>query len=314
MIVTLHDLNARGPVKAPRHAVVKQLVIPPWRWASLLAVFAAFLHYKAHARVHGPMIEDVIAATGTSLQPVSSTFAVWGPLLLVLLGYAMFQLVEDQRIVQVYDRVSRHVVALAALSSLQLVTIDSGIYVAAPIAIGFAAIAADAYRRVHEEIVAERTRPWVSIPFGLVLGYGVAIALPAADAMITAAGCPSSAPGIALAVGAGIAAVNAGMRYRDPILPGFVAWAFLAIAASGPAKVATLHATLLIGAACAAVAILIAAIRLDTIFGSSPSQHTKPTTRDRRPTRPTPTSAYGSARHRMQRGSLAATALRARFR
>jgi len=188
--------------------------------------------------------------------------AAWMVILFGLLTAGVYQLAGDQRRVSLHDRVSRPVTIMLALISAQLATIDViGLYGTTVLAIGAAAAAGLAYLRAQTEIAAGRARAWLGLPLGLSAGYTGALALAAIDASIARAGCPSAAPGLALVIAAAAAAIRGGLTFRDPALPAMTAWALSSISAANRGTTAE-GAALLAGAACATIAIVIAATRM----------------------------------------------------
>lgn len=267
MVFTLRDLNVRGPIKATRPSTVSNPGVPMWRWGSLGAVIVALAYERIHHRAGEPGVIDAIA--GSRLAPVDAVLASWAMILLGLLTYAVFQLAESQRRASVYDRASRPLALACGLAIAQLVALQAGagIGVVAGLAGASAGIALLAYRRVQAEIEAGRASPWVGAPFSVLLGYTGCVAIAALDVALLRAGVTSTVPAIALLVAAGAAAVHLGLSRRDALLPAFAAWSLTSIgAARPPAIIAT--SSLLAGALCGAVAIVIAATQLTARFGS----------------------------------------------
>lgn len=248
------DSDQRWPVKPAHRAAPKP--VSPWRWFALLAVVVAFAHDRLPARLDGSL-EARLLRTGSTLVPVHSTFVAWRLILLLLLGYAVFQLAKGQRTVAVHDLVSKHVVVASLLASLLLVSPPSIGTTMVPLATALAIIAASAYVRVQSAVVVRRVPSWLGVPFALLLGFTMIVAL----AAIAAAGLPTSII-IVVASAVCIATIWSGLHFGEPALPGFVAWIFTSICAENRSEVGVVSAALLGGGACAAVAILIAATRL----------------------------------------------------
>lgn len=264
MVFTVHDLSVRGQVRSAKRTALDTSRISRWRRLSLLALIVAIVHHEIHLSAGGESIAGVLGGSQTPVVPVPSLFTLWLPILLVLAGYAVFQLADDQRRISAYDRVSRHLAAVGALSSLLLFSIQiADLALAAPVAVALAAVAGHAYLRVHTEIGDHRAPRWLGVPIALLFGFTGIVAVGFVDAIMIAAGCPSSAPAISLMIGAGALAIHLGLHHRDLVLPGFVAWALTGICATDRAASNVASAALLVGAMCAAVAIVIAATRLD---------------------------------------------------
>ncbi len=266
MVFTLHDLEVRGPIKPTRYRGAEDTTIPISRWFSLLAVVAAFGCFKIYGQLElGSSLETVLVQAGSSLTPVHSTFVAWNLILLVLLAYAVFQLFPEQRKLAAYDRVSRHVVLASLVATLILLTLRwEAIWLTAILTSGLAIVAGSAYQRMHREVSEHRAPAMLGIPFALLLGFSLVVAIAAADAAIVTAGCPSSAPPLLLLCGAGVGVVYLGLRFRDAALPGFVAWLATGICAASHNDTAISGIALLVGLLCVATAVLIAATRVHT--------------------------------------------------
>lgn len=251
MVITVRVPDLREPIRRFVMAGVSS-----WRWVGLVAVAAASAHHQIAGR---DALASVIAPAGASLVPLDFVYGVWGSVLLVLLGLAFVGLLEDQRRVAFHDRVSGHIVAASLLSSVQLVMLAlANIHVTAAIAVLLALVALDAYRTTQRAIRAGETIRWVGAPFALLLGASGAIAMVSIDAAITAAGCPSTAPALALVIGAGLAATRLGGEAREPLLPAYFAVVLIGLcAASVPASIVS--AALIMGVVCGATAMLIVA-------------------------------------------------------
>jgi len=261
MISTLRELSMRGPVRAPRHAMVSPAEIPAWRWAALVAVFVAIAHDKIHREAGEVVLAQRLA--GARLAPAPSVFDAWSKILYALLMYTVFQLGEAQRRLWVYDRASRPVTLVCVLAGAQLAALQagSGLATVAAISIASALAAGVAYHRVHGDIADGSATPWIGVPFSLVLAYTAGTALAALDAVIAGAGGTSAAYAIAPVAVAGVGAIYAGLARRDAMLPGFTAWILTSICTlRPPAAVAT--AALIAGVLCATAAVVIAAAQL----------------------------------------------------
>jgi hypothetical protein len=258
MVFTVRDLDVRGPARR-RPAAPAPTRIPAWRWISFITVIAAITHHKLHAQLAGPSLEELLAASCSALVPVHSGFAAWGVILLVLLGYAAFQLLADQRAVPVYDRVSRQLVLTSLLASLLLLALPwHAPWSMVTVTCALAVVAGSAYVRVHHAVAERRGPSWIGIPFALLFGFTVVIAIAGLDGLFATAG---SWPAIALLVGAGLVVVALGLHHRDPALPAFVAWLITGISAANRAAPVIAGCALLVAGACAATAILVAVTR-----------------------------------------------------
>ena len=262
MVSTLRELSMRGPVRAPRHAVVSPTEIPAWRWIALVAVFIAIAHDKIHRQAGEVGLAELLA--GARLAPSAGVFHAWPLILFVFLAYAVYQLGEDQRRLSVYDRASRPAALVCVLGSAQIAALQAGggLAVAAALAAASALTAGVAYHRVHDEIAADRATAWIGVPFSLLLAYTSGTALAALDAVLVNAGGTSTISAVALIAGAGAASISVGLWRRDAVLPGFAAWFLASIcAARPPAAIAT--TALIAGVLCATAAIVIAAAQLE---------------------------------------------------
>lgn len=307
-------MSLRGGVRLTR-TVTPDAGISYWRYLVVVAGALMLTHAVVHGAAEGVTVKCVLSAAPTSLVPTAGVFLLWPVVAIGVLAYGLFALAPDQRRVAIHDDVARHVVLVALLSSLQLITlVYADVYLQALIALLAAVAAGAAYVRIHDAIVgrtaragdavapatlpndagrlrrsssierilaqreaAEREaarqavgmptpppdalRPAVGAPFALLAGYTAMIAIGFTDAAITTAGCPSSAPALALVLGVAVLAVRAALLYRDPMLSGFTALALTTMVASHPtAAIASL--TLLAAGVCGALAILMAALRI----------------------------------------------------
>jgi hypothetical protein len=262
MISTVRELSMRGPVKAPRHAMVSSAEIPAWRWGALLATFIAIAHDKVHRQAGEIGLAELLA--GARLAPSAGVLEVWSLILFAILAYAVLQLGEEQRRLSVYDRASRPLALVCVLVSARLAVLEQGGGLAGATAftVATALAAGAAYHRVHAEIAEGRARGWIGVPFSLLLAYTAGTAGAALDAAIVGAGEPSAVTAVALIAAAGLGAIYLGLTRRDVVLPGFVAWMLTSIcAARPPAVIAT--SALIAGALAAMAAIVIAAAQLE---------------------------------------------------
>jgi hypothetical protein len=202
--------------------------------------------------------------------PVSSAFSLWTVIHVILFGYAVAQLGENQRRVVAYDQISKLVVLACVISSLQLSLLQLGdVSVIAAVSSVLAVVACVAYVRIHREVVADRVSPWVGIPFALLLGWSGLIAMASVDGAIMTAGCPSVVPTVTLLALGGGTSVYLGLEHRDFVLPGVLAWMLTAICAANRVAPVIATSALLVGGVCALAAILIAATR------TAPSQESR---------------------------------------
>ncbi|HEU0032301.1 MAG TPA: hypothetical protein VFQ53_16835 [Kofleriaceae bacterium] len=237
---------------------------PPGRWLALLAIVATFAHHRLHGLQGSAGLEPMLARLGGALIPAHSAFVAWGGLLIVLAIYGVAQLREDQRRLAIHDRVSFHVVAMCALASTALVMVDQPAWLTTAAIVALAAVALSAYLRVTAELDHPEMPRAVAIPFALVLGYALVMAIAFLHG-VTASALAERGQlilAIALVVGAAALALALGWRRRDAVLPGFVAWLLASIAADHRDSIAIVGAVLLAAAACAAIAVFIAATRL----------------------------------------------------
>jgi hypothetical protein len=263
MVSTVRDLSMRGPIRSTRHTVVDEGV-PAWRWVALVAVVLAIAHGQIHRQASEATLADLIRGAGGGLLPAPAVIGAWTAILFGLLTTAVFALADDQRRISLHDRVSRPVTVMLLAISAQLAAIDViGLYGSTVLAIAAAAAAAVAYLRAQAEIAAGRARTWLGLPLGLAAGYTAVLAVAAIDASIARAGWASAAPGLALAIAVAAAAIRSGLTFRDPAVLAITAWALSSVSAANRGTTAE-GAALLMGAACATVAIVIAATRVGT--------------------------------------------------
>lgn len=259
MISTLRELNMRGPVRSPAVAM-PSMQIPTGRWISLAAVGAALVIDRCLGGATAALAEQL--AERTALAPARLLVAAWPTLLVALVAHGAFQLAEDQRGVEVHDRVSRYVAGFGALTIVAAIASTSNLVVAAGAWLAAAVVIGQAYRRVHHELAAGRAPAWLGALFGAALAMATAFAIGAADAAIAAAGCPSSAPTCALVIGGAVIAVRLGLALRDWVFPGVLALDLLMVCSHDRTTTGLAGAALLAGFACAAAAIALGGLRL----------------------------------------------------
>ena len=266
MVITIPDPDA----PAPRRGLVKVAEVPTWRRLSFLAIAAAAVMFQLYP---GSTVAELLIARSAPLAPPMPLAPI---VLLGLFGYAIYQNVESQRFIRVHDLVSRHLAAIAVLSAMQLVTTDRSLYLATATMFLLAILAGSAYLRVHTEIDAGRAPRWIGLPFALLAGYSGFVCIGALDASITMAGCPSSAPTIALPIA--LAAITMALAFRasDAALPTLAAWLATSIPAAHRGITNVQGAALIAGAICAAVAVLIVVTRVAAPSGQparQPARH-----------------------------------------
>jgi len=267
MVITLPDPDA----PAPPRGLVKVAEVPTWRWLSLAAIAAAIGHLYLNSLHSGSTLGQLLTARSAGIAPPLPLAA---GVLVALLGYAVFQHAESQRFIRVYDRVSRHLVAIAVLWSAQLVAAEHSLELATATICLLSVLAISAYLRVHGEIAANRAPRWIGLPFALLVGYSSFVAVGALDASIAAAGCPSVAPTIAMLVALAAITIGSSLRASDPALPTLIAWLVTSVPAAHRSVVNVEGTALIAGALCAAVAVLIVATRF-----AAPTQHRHPARR-----------------------------------
>jgi hypothetical protein len=251
-----------APSQLSRYERVKAIPAAPWRWMALGAVVAAFVHDRLGARSGAWAIEGHVSSIG----PAPSAFVTWTVIQVVLIGYCLAQLFEEQRPVAIHDRLSRLVVVVALLSSVRLTMMVQGNpWITTAVSISIAVASAVAYLRIRHEIVAHRASGWIGLPFSLLLGWTTLIAGASLDAAIRAAGYPSLAAAVTIVVLAA-GALYLGLQFRDFVLPAGVAWLLISICASNRLAAPLATGVLLAGSLCAIVGIMIAATR----FSRSP--------------------------------------------
>ncbi|MEJ7603126.1 MAG: hypothetical protein WKG01_34885 [Kofleriaceae bacterium] len=244
MVIAIPDPDA--PVRRPDP--IKVAEVPTWRRLSLVAVIAALIHAQLYP------IGEQLAARGAVIVPATLRVVV----LLGLLGYAIYQNAASQRFVQIYDRVSRHLVVIAVLASMQLLTAQRSLYLATATDVVLAIVAGAAYLRIH----AGSHSRWIGLPFAVLAGYASFVAVGGLDASIALAGCPSIAPTIALLLGLGMITMALSLRASDPALPALVGWLATTIVAADHAVTNVQGAALLAAGSCVATAGLIVMTRV----------------------------------------------------
>jgi hypothetical protein len=275
MVSTLRELNVRGPVIQRRRPQTKvrgiaaDPALPRRRRLAVASLAFAFVHFRFHVLADHATIGDALPAGGSLLS------SLWGPVLIAMLVAAGYQLADARR-GTAYDCVARHVIAVGLLASLVLVSFELSLALALPFVLALAGIAADAYRRIYREIVAQRASARLGAPFALLAGYTAMLALATLDAAITWTGCPSSAPTISMIIAAGAMASHLALRNRDAVMPLLVAWMLVGLVAARP-PTAIEHAALLMTAICAIVGIVTAA----TILGARAAAAKQPDRRTR---------------------------------
>lgn len=270
-------MSRRGALRLKRTA--PDLAVSHWRHLVIVAAALVLTHAFVHGAAHELSVEAALRASPTTLVPVSAVFLAWPAIAIGLLCYGLYAIAPDQRPLGIHDQVSRHLVAAALLASLQLITlVHANPYLNAGIALALAGVAIDAYRRIHgtltkleaEAKYGREVARSAAAPFALLAGFTTMTALGFTDAAITAAGCPSTAPALALVVAAAALALRAGLHYRDSVAPAFASVALTTIVAAHPtASIASL--TLLAGGLCGALAIFLAALQLSALRKLTPT-------------------------------------------
>jgi hypothetical protein len=259
MVISLPDPDAPAP---RRGGLVKVAEVPTWRRLSLLAIGIAVAMFHLYP---GLSLGEVLIAGSAPLAPPMPLGAI---ALVAMLAYALYQNAESQRFIRVYDRASRSLVAIAVLSCMQQVTAGRSLYLATASCFLLVILAASAYLRVHSEIAANRAPRWIGVPFALMVGYFAFVLIGALDVSITMAGCPSSAPTIALPLALAGITIALALRASDAALPTLIAWLVTSIPAAHRGITNVQGAALLAGAICVAIAVLIVATRV-----AAPSGH-----------------------------------------
>lgn len=272
-------MTRRGALRLKRTA--PDLAVSPWRHLAIAAAGLMLAHAFVHSATLAVSVESALRASPTSLVPVSPVFLAWPVIAICLLGYSLYAIAPDQRPFAIHDQVSRHVVATALLASLQLVTlVHADPYLNAGVGLALAGVAIDAYRRIQAALATleadarygREVARSAAVPFALLAGFTSLTAVGFTDAAITFAGCPSSAPSLALVLAAAALALRAGLRFRDPVVPAFTTVALSAIVAGHPTD-AIASLTLLAAGLCGALAIFLTALQLSARRSLSPTRN-----------------------------------------
>jgi hypothetical protein len=183
---------------------------------------------------------------------------VWTAIHVMLFGYTLAQLGENQRRVAAYDQVSMLVVLASLVASLQLTTLWlDDILVTSAVCGLLAGVAGTAYVEIQREVTADRLSVWVRMPFALLVAWSATMAVASAEGAIASAGCTSAGPAAVLVSVLGGVAVYLGLVYRDVVVPATVAALVLATWAANRLAPPVASCALVVGSICATTAVMI---------------------------------------------------------
>ncbi|SHL24447.1 hypothetical protein [Hymenobacter psychrotolerans] len=145
-----------------------------WRWLAAAAIFGnIFLNYYSNAfPFNGQNMGEVSAKYPTLLTPAGYAFSIWGLIFLSLSIYAMWQLLPAQRTVGLPDAVARPL-TLASLATAGWVVLFAYELIIPSVATMLVILGSliVVYGRARRRTIDHKAPRWISLPFGLYLGW-----------------------------------------------------------------------------------------------------------------------------------------------
>ncbi|UYZ61783.1 hypothetical protein [Hymenobacter weizhouensis] len=232
-----------NPTHASTTAAFDALTTPTsgraWRWAVAGATAAnVFLNYYANTRAFNNQTNAVVSAKyPTLLTPAGYAFSIWGLVFLGLLVYATWQLLPAQRQHPLPAAVARPLTLVNLLTASWSIVfayelLPLSVVVMLLILAGLAVV----YGRSRQFISRRQAPAWVSVPFGLFLGWISVATVVNVTVWLGTRWQPGAEQSLQVAivlvgVVAGLA-LNVTRRFRELAYPAAVAWGLLAIGAA----------------------------------------------------------------------------------
>lgn len=182
--------------------------------------------------IGGRTTGEVSSSYPSLFTPAGFTFSIWGLIYLLLITYAVYQLLPRNSDRPIFDRINRHFVVNCAANSLwilcwhyELITLS--LILMSAILISLIGI----YRHIlPDKIQGFRDRLFIRIPFSLYMGWITVATLANISVEQTVIGMDNWIMTktvwvfVELALAGAVGTVMI-IRYRDPIFGGVVAWA-----------------------------------------------------------------------------------------
>jgi hypothetical protein len=145
-----------------------------WRWLAAAAILGNIgLNYYANAfPFNGQTMGEVSARYPTLLTPAGYAFSIWGLIFLSLTVYAVWQLLPAQRHLSLPDAIAKPL-TLASVATAGWVVLFAFEYILPSVATMLVILGAlvVVYGRARHRVLAHSAPRWISIPFGLYLGW-----------------------------------------------------------------------------------------------------------------------------------------------
>lgn len=207
------------------------------RWIALFSLLAnIFFNYYTNAfPLNGQTVGDVSNEYPTLFTPAGYAFSIWGLIYLTLLIYAVYQLLPDQRKNNIYERLSLPFIFINIFSILWLVLFIYEYMAVSTIAIIMMLICAIfLYGKSKEMTLSHKVSQWVTIPFGLYLGWLSVATIANISILLSSIGWNEEMLGettwaIIILTITFMLALFISWKFSDTIYPMVVVWAFFAI-------------------------------------------------------------------------------------
>ncbi|MGC3966647.1 MAG: tryptophan-rich sensory protein [Pirellulales bacterium] len=206
------------------------------RIAALVILTANIFYPPLHHLLTGMPTEVEISRKYVTLfTPAGYAFSIWGLIYAAFVAYAVYALTPSQRANGAHDHIAPSLIAYSLLGIAWITAFRAEWLVASvAIIIGMSAAGVMMYLRVSQAIVRGELSPAWRMPFSLYLGW-ISVATIANMAVLLVAhdwrgGAWGETAWTELLLGvATLLGLAVGLRERDVIYPGVIAWATLAI-------------------------------------------------------------------------------------
>ncbi len=207
----------------------------PWQWVTLLVTFAGIVLPQFAVGEHFEQERD----PGVAFLPAGFAFAIWGPIYLGFLAFAVHQVLPSQRDNPRYAALRPWMMVTAGLNTLWLLVAISSLswlWATMLIIVVMLAVAVRQHRALRVTPPPERgVEAFLRVPFSLYLGWltvavgaNISTVLPAYGVERLALGAQAWA---LLLIGVG-SAIGLAVRFGldDRVYAGVFVWAFAAMA------------------------------------------------------------------------------------
>lgn len=207
------------------------------RYVLLLAIVAnVAFNYASERLLPGSSTRVISDRYATFFTPAHYTFAIWGVIYGAFIVYAISGLLRSQREITLYDKLAYPLTLVNVLATVWILLFRAEqLGWSLALIVAMLCLGAGMFRAAHHEVRQARLSRWLTVPFGLFLGWIGVATFANFQSYLRFAGYEEHAfvaPGGAVTcmLLATLATAVVVLSTRDVALPAIVAWAMVGIA------------------------------------------------------------------------------------